>query len=87
MDLIKDLNKRTKLKEEFDDPSFDFDDVTNLPDHIMKQLVKDVKRLIKQNRNADPQDLVMYVIDQADLAGLEGEDEQQAVAQKILALL
>lgn len=86
MDLIKQIQARTSMvREEFDDP--DFDDMSDLPDHILEELANDVKELLASQKFTKPLDAALYAVRVADLPGLEMEDDIHAAATKVLAFL
>jgi len=84
MDLLRDLNNRVKLMEnEFDD-EFDPDDITALPEFILKQLARDAKRHMRAGRATTPLDAALQAVQVADLAGLESDDDMLKAAEKVV---
>ncbi len=85
MELLKDIQKRATLVEDFDDPNFD--DMSDLPDHILETLADDVKELLASRKFKKPLDAALYAVRVADLPGLEMEEDIQSAAEKVLNTL
>lgn len=85
MNLIKDINNRAQLSEQFDDPNFD--DLSDLPDHIIQQLADDTRKLLARKLFDTPMEAATHAVIAADLAGLESDDDIEQAAVKVLQSL
>lgn len=67
--LLNEINNAVKLKENEFDPSY-------VPPHILEELEADLRKLLADTNNAlSPHEAAMMVIQNAELAGTEDDDD------------
>jgi len=82
MKFLKELHTMIAESDDFYDPSLE--DPAVLPSHIIKEILKDAKKLMASKKFTEFNSAVEYALRVADIPGLEGEDDLLRAVENIL---